>query len=138
MTTTARWYTAFLMYAELGPSRSLMALHQVLSQEFEFRGFKRAPSLRTLERWSKDHDWGSHVADFDQRVAERESKEATKRAVEANDRHAVNASKLQSMAMNAIQEALQQGQLTPAVAAKIYADAVRQERIARGLPLSSG
>jgi hypothetical protein len=68
---TAKAYAAFLVYAEMGPERSVKAVSQ-----------KTSKSIPLLKRWSRKHKWVKRVTEWDQ-AAEKRRHEAEEKAMHA-------------------------------------------------------
>lgn len=75
MGASSRQNRAFEVYLELGPSRSLLTLHNNLSADPSSAGLARCPSLRTLEQWSATYGWQDRIADIDRKAREKAERE---------------------------------------------------------------
>ncbi len=64
MPANSRPQRAFAAYLELGPARSLARLAQALREDASRAGFRRAPSLRTLELWSTTYRWQERLEEM--------------------------------------------------------------------------
>ena len=75
MGASSRQERAFQTYLALGPSRSLAALHNNLASDPQPSGFRRCPSLRTLETWSASYHWQDRIAALDRKAREQAERE---------------------------------------------------------------
>lgn len=117
---------AFDGYYGIGRERSLVRLHELLSTSWE-----RAPSLRTLEEWSRQHHWQDRLADLERaaRVAADEERIAAIREMQA--RHAREALLLQQKGTEWL-TAIDGGDASAEAAIRAIAEGARLERMARG------
>ena len=79
MLRTSRAELAFTVYLELGAQRSLQRLHADLRADPGAYGFKRAPSLRTLETWSARDHWQNRIADLERQAQLQEEQDHVER-----------------------------------------------------------
>lgn len=125
MAESTRARQAFERYWRLGAQRSLRLLHEALERD------GHAPTLRTLEEWSRRYHWQDRVADVE-REARRADDEARITAVrEMADRHAREALLLQQKGAEWL-AGLGPGEVTADAAIRAVVEGMKAERLARG------
>lgn len=85
MSAASRQAKGFSVYLELGPQRSLAKVAETIRSEPAVHGFRRAPSLRTVEEWSARYRWGERLAAIEREAQEAEAREHVERV---KDHHA--------------------------------------------------
>jgi hypothetical protein len=131
MQESTRHRTAFNVYFELGPNRSIERLREELLREGTRYGFRQVPSLRTLYRWSKDFRWQLRLAGLEEEAREKDAEAHAKRVEEMRERHGKIGLALEQKGLDAIQGYLN-GALTPHAAILALKEGVRLEREAHG------
>ena len=126
MPERTRQREAFDAYYGIGRERSLVRLHEVLGATWD-----RAPSLRTLEEWSRLHHWQDRLAGLERaaRAAAEEERIAAIREMQA--RHAREALLLQQKGTEWL-TAIDGGEASAEAAIRAIAEGARLERMARG------
>ena len=121
----------FNLYVDLGPGRSLEALAAAIARNPDAAGLRRAPSLRSLYRWSAELRWQDRLADLEREARRRDAEQLLQSLREMNERQAREGMLLQQRAVQRLQ-ALVDGELTPAESIRALAEGARLERLARG------
>ncbi len=117
---------AFDAYYAIGRERSLVRLHEQLSTDWD-----RAPSLRTLEEWSRLHHWQHRLADIERASRESADEERIAAIREMQARHAREALLLQQKGTEWL-TAIAGGDASAEAAIRAIAEGARLERTARG------
>ena len=118
---------ALARYLGLGPGRSLVRLHDVLTAE------GNAVHGRTLSRWSSQDNWQDYARLHDAVIADAEGGDPIARALAMNDRQAALGHELQQIAAVRARELVDEGYpLTPADVAKWVQVGSHLERLATG------
>ena len=131
MKDDTRHRTAFNVYFELGPNRSIELLRDTLSGDAAKYGFRRAPGLRTLYRWSKERRWQLRLAELEEEARERAAVAHAQRNEEMRVRHGKESLFLQHTGIGVLQRS-PDGSISPAVAIQAIKEGVRLEREANG------
>lgn len=124
---TRRAYTAFCVFRDLGPRRTLAAAAAAYYQ-------RTADSLeRQVDKWSSAFRWVERAAAWDRHLdAEgRAAQEAARK--EMAERHVREARGLQAKALERLR-ALRPEELSPADVLRYFVEAVKLERLALGEP----
>ena len=122
---------AFDLYVDLGAGRSLEALALVLAQDPSRLGLKRAPSLRSLYRWSSELDWQDRLRDLEREARQRDAEQLVQSLREMNERQAREGMLLQQRGVQRLQS-LEDEELTPSESIRAVSEGARLERLARG------
>ena len=124
---TARAYTAFCVFRDLGPRRTLAAAAAAYYQ-------RAADSLeRQVDKWSSAHRWVERAAAWDRHLdAQGRAAQETARR-EMAERHGREARALQAKALERLR-ALRPEELSPADVLRFFVEAVKLERLALGEP----
>lgn len=133
---TSNNYAAFVTYRDMGIRRTLrkaaIRFYEIPENEYDPRGGK----IRTLEKWSAQYRWVQRAElydDFMQAQADAEDVEAIK---DMRKRHVQLMTVIQSKAvtyLNTVTEA-QLAKMTPDQLMRMLDLAIKNERIARGVP----
>jgi hypothetical protein len=115
-------FAALQEYLALGPQRSLA---QVASRIHK--------SARLVERWSSQYHWQQRAATWDKLVAAAAQASYLEASAAIAKSHAGEAAELRARALARLQ-ALPLDTLPPAVALKLWIEAIRIERLSLGLP----
>ena len=76
---TAKAHKGFVDYCEMGAGRSLLKLHRRYTE----RALEPVTlHLRTLKRWSTEHNWQARVAEYERRAAEQREQERQRQRIE--------------------------------------------------------
>lgn len=124
---------AFNLYWELGPRRSIEALHRALAADPAAHGFEVAPDLRTLYRWSSALSWQARLAALEREARTRDREAQIAAIDEMNARQAREALLLQQKVIEGLQ-ARAPTDFTPDGLVRALWTAVKVERLARGEP----
>jgi hypothetical protein len=126
MTESARQREAFEAYWRLGPERSIERLREAIKST---RG--KAPSMRTLYEWSRQHQWQYRLARLEQEATAAED-EARKAAIrEMAERHAKAGVLMQQKGAQWLLE-ITGDQVTAEAAIRAISEGTKLERLARG------
>lgn len=132
---TETQYRAFLAYRDLGPGRTLRVAaqghYQIPAEQFDPKSGK----MRTFERWSGMNQWVIRAEAFDdwtQALADQDNASAI---IAMKTRHARIAEAAQSKVIEAIQK-IDVSKMNLLQIAQVFDIAVRNERLARGVPAS--
>jgi hypothetical protein len=131
MRETTRQRLAFNLYVELGPGRSLEALHAELARDPSPLGAKRAPGLRSLYRWSASFHWQDRIADLEREARRRDGETLLTALREMNRRQAAEGLRLQSRAMERL-ESLDLNAISATETIRALVEGARLERLASG------
>lgn len=133
---TAKSYAAFCAYRDLGSDRSLMKTVPVLFPDLG--STKPVTKQHRLQEWSAKHKWVSRCEAYDAYLDQRERKENEKAIRDMAKRHAKESMMLQQKAINRIKliGIEDVNELTPKEALDYLKEAVRIERLSRGVPES--
>ena len=126
--TKAKADLFFLVYANMGPARSLTRVHETAALMMA-----RPPAVKTLKRWSVDFGWNRRARDFDDQMLDRALERSGDEVMQMNRRQAQMGRAMQGMAGQGLQ-ALAQGKvaLTAHETARLARDGVHMERLAEG------
>jgi hypothetical protein len=116
-------FLAFSIYRDLGPGqRSITKVAQECHKQRALIG-----------RWSSRHEWLQRVAAYDQMVDQAKVSAQVQEVVEMHKRHASIAMRGQQLVLQWMQHILDAGgQIPDRVAARLFVEAPRLERVARG------
>lgn len=127
MRETTAHRNAFSAYWELGADRSIERLRAYLAEE------RRAPSLRSLYKWSSEFRWQDRINKLEAE-ARREEDELRIAAIrEMYERHAREALLLQQRGTEWLAN-MDGTRLKPDTAIRAVVEGVRMERLAKGEP----
>jgi hypothetical protein len=119
---SAQAYHALCTYAQLGPDRSLAATCQ-----------REGKSRAVIERWSSKHAWVARVKAFDAYVASASQASYVETSAAIAKDHAHEAANLRARALARLRD-VPLDNLPPAIALKLWVEAIRIERLSLGLP----
>lgn len=125
MRETTRHRHAFDAYFQLGPERSLARLHAHLEMD------GRAPTLRTLEEWSRVLRWQERIDAIERAAAAADDTARVSALREMRERHAREGVLLQQRGAEFLARR-DIAEFTPETAIRALAEGVRIERLARG------
>jgi hypothetical protein len=132
---TETQYRAFIAYRDLGPKRTLRAAacehYGIAPADFDPKSGK----MRTFERWSGANQWVIRAEAFDdwsQALADQDNAAAI---IAMKTRHARIAEAAQSKVVEAIQK-IDPSKMNLLQIVQVFDIAVRNERLARGVPAS--
>ncbi len=131
MRESTRHRLAFDAYVDQGAQRSLEALQRLIAADPAAFGFKRAPSQRTVHRWSTALHWQDRLADLEREARQRDAEAQLQGLMEMNRRHAQEGMALQQKGIARLQ-AVAEDDLTPGEAIRAVTEGVRLERLGRG------
>jgi hypothetical protein len=126
MRELTRHRQAFDLYVRLGASRSLDRLRTELRERDG-----RAPSLRTLEEWSRTLEWQTRVDDFERRARQADEEARIQEIREMADRHVREALLLQQRGAEWAR-AVPEERIVAGDAIRAIVEGVKLERLARG------
>jgi hypothetical protein len=118
----AKAFTAFQLYRDMGPQRSLARVGQQLGK-----------STTLMERWSRRWDWVPRAAAWDEEQDRRAQESQLKAIAEMKERHAKIGGVLQTKALEGL-TTLAPGHLKPTALLSFLIQGVKMENKARGLP----
>ena len=131
MREDTRHRLAFGAYVEQGSERSLERLRDHIRGDPAAFGLKRAPSSRTLHRWSSAFHWQDRLADLEREARIRDAEAQIQALREMNERHTREGLALQQKAVEYLQT-VHPERLSPGEAIRALVEGVRLERLARG------
>jgi len=133
---TGEEYAAFITYRDLGARRTLRKAASVYYEvpEADVAEF-HAGKIRTFERWSGRNSWVQRSEKYDLHVQTLNDAKTTEEILAMKDRHAQIAMAAQSKMIAALQ-GLDASKLNLLQMMQVYDIAVRNERLARGVPQS--
>lgn len=128
---STRAYSAFLVYRDLGPQRSLRKASEIIYPRYRQRGTTGPPGRIVL--WSGQFKWHQRAEAWDaylRRLKEDEERRAIK---EMAERHARAAVGFQQKALERLL-AMKPGELKPKEVLAFFIEAAKLERLSRGEP----
>lgn len=134
-TETNKSYAAFLTYRDLGPRRTLReaasAFYNVPQDEMISHGGK----VRTFEKWSSRFSWVHRVERWDDHTRQLADAATEQAIISMKERHAQIAAAAQGKIVSAL-NSVDVSKLNPLQMMQMFDIAVRNERLARGVPAS--
>lgn len=127
MTESTKHRLAFDMYWELGASRSIERLHQLLEKS------GKAPTERTLYEWSRRYHWQDRLVELERKAREADDEAHLTALREMADRQAREALLLQQKGAEWL-TGLGSDQVTAEAAIRAVVEGARLERLVRGEP----
>lgn len=125
MRETTRHRKIYNRYVDLGSSRSIEALHQLLAADGS------APALRTLYEWSRAHNWQQRIDDLEREARSADAEIHFQAIKEMRERHIQEALLLQQKGAQKY-SGLNPDEMTPEVATRAIVEGQKLERLARG------
>jgi hypothetical protein len=122
---SSKAYAAFLMYLELGPSRSIVKVRQSIGKNPVYN--------RQLERWSSKWLWVERTKAFDKNIAMGLQEALIAEHLAMNKRHIETSRELQSQSLIRIRS-LDEEKVSVADSLRMFEAGVKLERLAFGAP----
>jgi hypothetical protein len=129
---TVHSYTAFMVYRDLGQSRSLRKAAEIF-YEMDEPCPPDSTKLRQMKEWSTTRSWQMRVNAWDLTVEREESAERLQQAKDMKRRHAAVATVALSKAAERLR-GLNPDNMTPSDAVRMLETGVKVERLSRGEP----
>ena len=121
---TAKSYSAFCVYRDMGLSRSLDKTRLALGKE-------KPGYNRTLEEWSSKYEWVARATAYDAYLLREQREKAEEERLKMSERHAKQAMAIQQKIVTRLQS-LDANMLSPSDLIKWLDVSVKIERLARG------
>ena len=134
---TAQQYAAFIMYRDLGPRRSMRAAAAKYYDLGEAKDVDpKSGKIRTFERWSSANRWVARAEEWDLFLQHQADIDEVAAVKAMRERHVNITTVMQSKAiqyLNTITDA-DLKRMTPDTAMRMLDLAIKNERLARGVP----
>jgi len=121
---TSKQYTAFCIYRDAGPERSISEVADKWSN---------SGATSRLNEWSKKNHWVERATDYDEYIDTIKRFKNEEAIIEMSERHARESQLFQDKAIERL-KSLEISELKPQDLIKYYDIAVKIERLSRGVP----
>ena len=130
-------YTAFCLYRDLGPRRSLdeasRRYHSTAPEGDDAASGRRPRASGRIRRWAERWNWNARALAWDQELERLKRREQVEAEREMNERHAKESMMLQNKAIERLRQ-LRPEELRPRDLLAFLVEALKLERLTRGQP----